>query len=475
MDSTVASVTRDGVVTASGDGVTRVWGVSGRDSAFAVVVVQAPVAPAVVTVLPNRPQFSALSAVVRLVVSNSDTLVRDSLPVCRSDDPRIAAVDSVILRTQGNGTTRIHCTIAGVEGVATVSVRQRIVRVRVVSDQEFAIRVGRDSLNLTLARVDSLRQPVERGVPRFVSLDTGVVRVDPVGGTVVALKLGTGRVVGSLEGFADTALIRVVEVAPPPTVSAVNVRRGGAAGSATRRPGVRVAGRTAPATRAGPAATQLGARNFQAGDSIFQAGTLTSTSFAHWAPTAFFSLVERRVDDGLGVDSTGRSTGKMGGAELEFTPLHWLRFHVIGSAGTIKRKNATGETGTVAEGQLDVGLALFSGLWIQVGGARRAATLSNVLGQWNSLRIGAESRFGLGKGSMQGVIRFTYFPYVTTPETVRPNVGLSSEAGVDFRRGAINGGLHYALERLDYPATPNGRRREQFGTLRLRLGLELGR
>ena len=477
VDSTVAAVTLDGVLTARGDGVTRVWGVSGTDSAFAVVVVQTPVAPAVVTVAPRRVQFSALTAAVRLAVGSSDSLVRDSLPACRSDDPRVAVVDSVTVRASGNGSTRIRCGIAGVEGSMTVIVRQRIAQVRLVSDQEFALRIGRDSLNLELARVDSLRQPVARGAAMFVSLDTGVVHVDPAQGTVVAGSLGNGRIVGSIEGFADTAVIRVVELAPPPVVTVAGRRAGGAASVTTRRPGVRTVQR-AGVSRNAPAAAQIGARNFQRGDSILQAGTTATDPFARWGFTPFAASAQRRIDQGLGIDTLPEvSTGPVFGVEIEATPIRRLRFNLLTSAGKLTGKPPNGETGSVSEFRLDAGASLFPWLWVQLGAGRRAIKPTGQrLGHWDMLRVGSEARFGLGRGSMQGLVRMTWLPYVTVSGAAnRPNLGLVSEAGVDYRTGLVTFGLRYALERLDFPPSGANRRREQFAMLRIRAGVELGR
>lgn len=478
-DSTIADVTPDGVVTARGDGVTRIWGVSGTDSAFAVVVVQVPVAPVVVTVAPGRLQFSALTAAAQLNVSSSDTLTGDSVPVCHTDDPRVAVVESLTVRARGNGTTRVRCAIAGVEGsnVATVIIRQRIVRVRLTTDRDLAMRVGRDSLNFALARVDSLRQPVARGTARFVSLDTGIVQVDPAQGTVVALALGTGRIVGSVEGLADTAVIRVVDIAAP--TANVTVRRaGGAAGSSTRRPGVRTVGR-AGASRSGPAAFQLGARDFQDRDSIFQGGTVATARPSRWTPRVIVALAERRGD--LGQD-TGflleRATGVIAGIEMEATPSRRLRFLAKGLGGKLTAKG-TGETGTVAEAQLDVGLAVFPWLWFQVGGGRRTfKDQLDVISHLTSVRTGGEARFGLGKGGTAGFIKMAwpFFVDLAPKPAPRPSLSFAMEAGVDGRTGIFTAGVHYALERFDFPPPTVGvRKREQFATLRVRMGLEFGR
>ncbi len=484
VDSTVASVTPDGVVTARGDGVTRVWGVSGGDSAFTVIVVQTPAAPTAVTLTPGRLQFSALTAGAILAAHSTDTLAADSAAVCRSDDPAVAVVEGLTVQAKGEGTTRVRCAIMGVEGTATVIVRQRIERVRVVSDQALAMRVGRDTLVVALARVDSLRQPVARGVPRFVSLDTGTVQVDPVSGTVVALALGKGRIVGTIEGFADTAEIRVVE-ALPPTVSPVIVRRGGAAGGTARRPGVRTAGRTGAASRAGASSMQLGVRDFRDQDSIFQAGDLlVSARPPRWAPSlVIIPLAERRNDIGPddNTPALGRSTGPLFGVEVEATPGAHLRFRLSGVGGKMSAKVSNtmvaGETATVVEAKGDVGYAVFPWLWLQLGGGRRtfATQAPSTLAHWTSLRTGAEARFGLGKGAMQGLVRLSWLPLVVIQPTVNGHpAAFGAEAGVDFRTGKLAAGIHYALDRFDFPAAAS-ERREQFATLRLRLGLELGR
>ncbi|MSR07480.1 MAG: hypothetical protein EXR93_10505 [Gemmatimonadetes bacterium] len=415
-----------------------------------------------------------MSAIADLAVQTSDTLALDSLAACQSDDQAVAAVEGLAVRSRGEGTTRIRCSINGVQGSAQVTVRQRIVRVRLTSDQPFAIRVGRDTLNLALARVDSLRQPVARGVPQFVSLDTTIVQVDPVRGIVAAVALGTGKVVGSVEGMADTAEVRVVDVLAAPTVTTVAARRGGAAGSSTRRPGTRTTGAV---TRTNAATTALGARDFRGGDSIFQVGaSIAAARSARWATSLFVAAATRRVDGGVVEDDISGAKGALFGFEGEATPAQRLRFRVTSLFGSMT--GPVENAGSVSEVQLDVVVApLSSWLWLHAGGGRRALTPKlGVLSQWTSLRFGSEARFGFGKGQIEGLVRLTWLPVVSVSSaTSKPSFGRTSEVGVNYRNRAVSAGVGYGLERLDFPKVGDLGRREQFGVLRIRFGIEFGR
>jgi hypothetical protein len=263
-------------------------------------------------------------------------------------------------------------------------------------------------------------------------------------------------------------------------VSQVTLRRsGGAAGAAARRPGQRAPTRSSGSpSRTGAAEIRLGARAIPR-DSIFQGPTGPAASFARWTPTATLVLVERRHDLGLGIDSVvGRSSGVLFGAELESAPHRRVRVRISGLRGTVSANSTTGEAGRIGELQLDVGVGAAPWFWFHAGAGRRALRTEVPVGikHWTSLRTGAEVRFGLGRGAAQGVLQVGVLPYISASgQTDRPPVGLTAGAGIDYRTNRVTAGLYYGLERFDFPATAAGRQREQFSSLRLRIGMEFGR
>jgi len=192
-------------------------------------------------------------------------------------------------------------------------------------------------------------------------------------------------------------------------------------------------------------------------------------------------VLQRNFDDGTGTQvAHGRSSGAIFGLEAEATPMNRLRFRFVGLGGNLRALNAPdGETGRVFQALFDVGVAPFSWLWIQLGTERRSfKPVGGLIGQWTSLRVGTEARYGMGAGTLEGVVRITYLPFVSTNTATagsRPSFGLASEVGVDYRRRMFNAGVHYGLERIDFPEANGFRQREQVSTLRIRIGLEFGK
>ena len=66
-------------------------------------------------------------------------------------------------------------------------------------------------------------------------------------------------------------------------------------------------------------------------------------------------------------------------------------------------------------------------------------------------------------------------PAVTfTGSTQAPNMGVSGEAGLEMHRASLNAGVLYYVERISFPVLNGASRVDQFSSLRIRLGFQIG-
>jgi hypothetical protein len=471
-DTSVATV-QDGVVTAMKDGITRIWAVSGVDSSFAVAVVQIP-RVVTLTLQPALTRFESLGDTTTLALNNPDSLVGPR-PMCMADDDKVAVIDTMYqVHSVGNGTTLVRCRAGEAEGSMRVTVQQRIARVGIVTGVTRTLRLERDTIHLGLAKVDKKNTPVDVGTPTWRSLDTGVVSVDPTTGAAVGKVEGTGKVVAVLQGFADTTELEVIPKDPVFVAARPTIRVAQSTGPRGAR-GVPGGGgaRGSPNLGPRPASTLIGVRDILASDSVFQAQTLVvghGESPLHLSFTVVSA--DHVLDEGLGREET---SGLLFGGELELTPSPTFSIKLTAaiSPSPLTDPGGSSYSEMARLGSLDLGVGLFPWLTLKIGGGLRYSEFLGSPVAWLSARTGAEAHFDLG-GSARGVIGFTALPLITAPQhpsSGDPSFGFIGMAGVDYHTGRLAVGARYELERYMFPGDV---RKEQFGALRLRVGLNLG-
>ena len=152
-DSNVATVS-GGIVTAVGTGIARAWAKSGKDSAFAVVLVSPK--PVRYGVAPTVLAFDAIGDIAEVTARPVGAGA-----VCKSDADSIALVErGTFVKARANGTTRVRCRVGDGAGTVQVTVRQQVARSSIRSERGLALRPGLDTLRLSVARVDRLGRRV---------------------------------------------------------------------------------------------------------------------------------------------------------------------------------------------------------------------------------------------------------------------------------------------------------------------------
>ena len=108
-----------------------------------------------------------------------------------------------------NGGTWIVATHDTMRDSVRLEVDQRAVSVVIAASDTVRIRSLNDAVRLEALGFDRLNWEVADDLPDWYSLDPSIVRVDRDRGVVQGIALGTGRVVATMDGAADTVIVRV--------------------------------------------------------------------------------------------------------------------------------------------------------------------------------------------------------------------------------------------------------------------------
>lgn len=219
-DSAVIGVTTSGVVTARTNAAGAVPVVVGAGALTDTVHVTSWQAIASIAVQPDSVSFTNLGRTADVTVTVTDpsggAVVRAYSPSAVPDDAAVASatlVSTSVVRvtSAGDGRTRIAVSAEGVTDSIHVAVQREIAAVTVSPAADTANALG-DTIQLTAAATDGGGAPVPLGAGdvAWTSLDAAV-SVDTQG-RAVAQATGTGRVVATVAGVADTAAIFVQQV-----------------------------------------------------------------------------------------------------------------------------------------------------------------------------------------------------------------------------------------------------------------------
>jgi hypothetical protein len=212
-DSAVASVSPQGIVVSRKPGYTKVWAVSGRDSASALILVDQWAA-----------KFGFLPAIVRLDAIGTRMPLRvemrdaagHAIPggyrnaSCRAVDERVAefaATGEVVSRN--NGVTYVRCADRGVADSVRVEVRQRPVEARIASRGALAVKTVGDTFHVQLTARDRAGVELVDARPAWVSLAPTILSVDALSGLARAISPGEAKLIGDLGDATDTITVSV--------------------------------------------------------------------------------------------------------------------------------------------------------------------------------------------------------------------------------------------------------------------------
>jgi uncharacterized protein YjdB len=211
-DTTIASVSPAGVVTARAVGSTQVAASVNGTSGLATITVM-PVPVASVSVAPARVDLTpgARATLAAIAYDAAGRPLDGRAIVWASSNPDVATVDasgSVVAVAAGSAT--ISATSEGISGTASVSVAIPAIASVVIQPRSATLQRG-ESVQLAAAVTDASGAAVTNRTPTWTSTSPAVAIVS-ASGLVSAIAPGTASVVASLDGKADTVGISVVAV-----------------------------------------------------------------------------------------------------------------------------------------------------------------------------------------------------------------------------------------------------------------------
>lgn len=250
-----------------------------------------------------------------------------------------------------------------------------------------------------------------------------------------------------------------------------------------------------PARRAGAAPvggarrstglSALNPRNQAIVDSIIRVDVIGTSTMRGHAPRRAISLTpiagygERLVDDRDTTDLTPplRVRGLVYGAQVDIVASRMFGLQGSFLAGTLTPVGPTGLKQTMAEVGGTATLALQPWIALLAGATYRGFARDVATDQWLTMRTGGELRMDFVGGALRAVVGATYFPMVKVDGVSnKPNLGLGATAGLEYRARLFTAGLRYDAERYDFPdPTPRTRHLEQVSSLKLRMGVMLGK
>ena len=178
--------------------------------------------------------------------------------------------------------------------------------------------------------------------------------------------------------------------------------------------------------------------------------------------------MEHRVDAGYGVAaSKGMVVGATGSVLLARTVA--LEAHALG--GTLAADAVARDDRTVGEIGTRASVVVLPWLLLHADATVRSYDLTPVRQRWTTFGTGGEARLELLGDMVRGVVGLTLLPRVAVSGMPGPDFGIATTAGVRLRRGRLDAGVRYDVERYDFPADPSQvQRREQLSSLVLSLG-----
>jgi uncharacterized protein YjdB len=211
-DSSIATVSPAGVVTARAVGSTQVAASADGKSGLASISVT-PVPVASISVTPARVDLApgARAALGAVTYDASGKPLDGRAIVWASSNTGIATVDaSGAVTALAAGTAIITATSEGISGTSAVSVAVPSVASVAILPQAATIQRG-STVQLTASVTDESGAAITNRAPTWTSSNTAIAIVS-ASGLVTAVATGSASVVAALDGKADTTSITVVAV-----------------------------------------------------------------------------------------------------------------------------------------------------------------------------------------------------------------------------------------------------------------------
>jgi hypothetical protein len=215
-------------------------------------------------------------------------------------------------------------------------------------------------------------------------------------------------------------------------------------------------------------------------DSIRRSGAFAPPSGKIWTAGLYAGLAAHSSNQTSGATAglIEDRSGVIYGGRTTLKPLSWLAISGDLRGGELSTAGIIGEPLTVTEVAGD--LTFFITPWLGLGGgfARKSEKTKIAMQQWNIPRASITARSSFVGDFISTTTTFSVLPKASfsgMPDDHQPDIGMAGEAGLELRRGSLDGGLTYYVERLPFPELRGRTRVDQFSSLRLRVGFKIGR
>ena len=183
--------------------------------------------------------------------------------------------------------------------------------------------------------------------------------------------------------------------------------------------------------------------------------------------TGDMAFAEHRVDDrnvGGGVEI---STGTLLGAGLRVRVGSRATIAAVGRSGVLHPGRAATLPRDVAELGLDGSFMMRD--WFDVVAGVRVRSYTTMLARqrWTAPYLGAAARVPFAIPGLRGLLDATVHPFASVTGLSRPEVAITTGAGIAYARGRLDLQVHYTLERYDFARGSADERLEQLSTLTL--------
>ena len=222
-DSTVATVSDSGRVTAVGPGTTLVTAASGAAAdTLAVIVLQVPASVSVSPASDTVASGATVTLAAAAADSNGNAIAGTSF-TWSSSDSTIAAVDTMgVVEGRVAGSARISAATGALADSAALTVTSGAAASVSVSPAALGLGALADTVRLAAAVYDGYGNVISGVSVAWSSSDTLVATVDSAG-LVTAVANGSAQVLAAAGSLADTAGVTVQQVGAGVTVTPSNV------------------------------------------------------------------------------------------------------------------------------------------------------------------------------------------------------------------------------------------------------------
>ena len=514
-DGAIAEAAPSGAVTAIGNGTTKVWAVAGKDSVFAVVMVEQRAAKLGFT--PTTLVLNALGAVVPVRAEQRDARgnpLRGDYAInaaCRMRDNGVVAAlhpgGRIVARQPG--ATALVCMRAGLRDSLPIVVRQEVFAAKIAPSENVNLAQAGDTLRLRATAFDRLAKPIVDIRALWSAVDTAIVDVDQVNGIVLGKAQGEGRVAARIEGLTDTVTVHVLgplpegktlmrlvasrPTAPAPSapapvaatpVSATSTSMGGGGAgmlnsipAASSPASVVTRGGRAPAPAASRASSRgaamptglnlltvaNAAADSAAINTILTGGVQTTNARVGrtYVITPMVMLTEYRyIAPTLPNDVSQVTPGTLTGieAEVSITNSFFARGHYLTGALSATALSASSQYNVdkIGDVAIDLGYRALPWLAFTAGYGVRGVTRVVPSGSdaWTIIRVGALTDLSMFSDRVHANIGLNFMPRVSLSGGDSPGTAMGGLAGVSYRAGWFTAGVEYMVDSFEFSKRP---------------------